>query len=302
MNKTEYEKIEYYTITKNNTNNKITINFGTYEGEGKIANYMAMEVKSTKLPKDVYDIVIDPGHGGSDNGAENGEYNESILTLKYANKVKTELEKLGLKVKMTRDGTEDKENYGVFSVYNENGRVNVVGDSKAKYVFSIHLNSINEPNSISGVEIYAPTRINLDLAKTFADNIVKYGNSKYSELDVIYRKTEGVYVRNFRDWEIEQAKQEAIQGGYEAYEIRDYTPYLYMLRETGGIATGAYVDGRNKAYGTNKYYNSNIGVEAYLLELGYINHNINLRNLMSNEDGYVQGIVETIKQELLGIE
>ena len=43
------------------------------------------------------------------------------------------------------------------------------------------------------------------------------------------------------------------------------TPYLYMLRETGGIATGAYVDGRNKSFGTNKYYNSNIGVEALLL-------------------------------------
>ena len=40
-----------------------------------------------------------------------------------------------------------------------------------------------------------------------------------------------------------------------------------MLRETGGIVTGAYVDGRNKEFGKNKYYNSNIGVEAYLLEL-----------------------------------
>lgn len=300
MNKTKYNNIEYYTITKNNTNKKIDINFDMYVGEEKTANYMAMEVKNSKLPKDVYDIVIDPGHGGSDNGAENGEYNESILTLKYANKVKAELEKLGFKVKMTRDGTEDKESFGVFSVYDDNGRVNIVGDSKAKYVFSIHLNSITEPNSISGVEVYAPTRVNLKLAKSFAENIVKYGNSKYSELDVIYREAPGVYVRTFRDWEIEQAKKEARQGGYEPYEIREYTPYLYMLRETGGIATGAYVDGRNKTYGTNKYYNSNIGVEAYLLELGYINHNINLRNLLNNEEGYVQGIVETIKQELLG--
>lgn len=40
-----------------------------------------------------------------------------------------------------------------------------------------------------------------------------------------------------------------------------------MLRETGGIATKAYVDGRNPNYGKNMFYNSNIGVEAYLLEL-----------------------------------
>lgn len=231
-----------------------------------------------------------------------GRYNESELTLRYASKVKTELEKLGLKVKITRDGTEDKETFGVYTVYDEDGRVNIVGDSKAKYVFSIHLNSIDQANSISGVEIYAPTRMNLKIAKAFADNIVKYGNTTYSNLEANYMEADGVYVRTFKDWEIESSKREAVQGGYKAYDIKEYTPYLYMLRETGGIATGAYVDGRNKIYGINKYCNSNVGVEAYLLELGYINHNANLRNLLNNEDGYVQGIVETVKQEILGME
>jgi len=54
------------------------------------------------------------------------------------------------------------------------GRVNVVGDSKAKYVFSIHLNSIDVPNSQKGVEIYTPTRMDLGIAKAFAKNIVNY--------------------------------------------------------------------------------------------------------------------------------
>ena len=40
-----------------------------------------------------------------------------------------------------------------------------------------------------------------------------------------------------------------------------------MLRETGGIATKAYVDGRNPNYGANMFYNVNIGGEAYVLEL-----------------------------------
>lgn len=74
-------------------------------------------------------------------------------------------------------------------------------------------------------------------------------------------------MRTFRDWEIEEAIKEAKEANHEPYEIDNDTPYLYMIRETGGIATKAYVDGRNKAYGKNKYYNSNIGVEAYLLEL-----------------------------------
>lgn len=77
----------------------------------------------------------------------------------------------------------------------------------------------------------------------------------------------GVYVRTFRDFEIEEGIEEAIEAGHEPYDITNDTPYLYMIRETGGIATKAYVDGRNTEYGKNKYYNSNIGVEAYLLEL-----------------------------------
>ena len=66
--------------------------------------------------------------------------------------------------------------------------------------------------------------------------------------------------------------------------------------------TGAYVDGRNKSYGANIYCDSNIGVEAYLLELGYINNDSNLSNLLNNKDGYVNGIVETVKQDILGME
>lgn len=70
-NGTKYSNVEYYTITKNGTNNKIDIGFNIYEAEERSANYMALDVKHSKLPKDVYDIVIDPGHGGGDTGAEN---------------------------------------------------------------------------------------------------------------------------------------------------------------------------------------------------------------------------------------
>lgn len=102
-NSTEYGEVVYYTITKNNVNYKIDIDFDTYKKDEKSISYMFMDVKPSHLPKDVYDVVIDPGHGGADNGAEGGGYTESELTLEYGNMVKTELEKLGLKVKMTRN-------------------------------------------------------------------------------------------------------------------------------------------------------------------------------------------------------
>ena len=294
----ENDEIEYYTITRNGKNNKINIKFGKHNKEDKQKEYMTMNVKNCKLPDNVYDIVIDPGHGGSDCGAKSGGYQEADLTLKIAKVVTEELRKLGLKVKMTRDGTEGDE-YSVYTVYDKDGRVNVVGDSKAKYVFSIHLNSVEQANSQSGVEIYAPTKINLKYARAFAENIVKSANTRYSKLDVNYRKEDGIYVRTFTEKGIEDSAKEAKKNGYEPYSITEETPYLYMLRETGGIATGAYVDGRNKKYGKNLYKNSNIGIEAYLLELGYINSRTDLQNILNNQQGYVDGIIKTIKEDIL---
>ncbi len=185
------------------------------------------------------------------------------------------------------------------SVYDKDGRVNIVGDSKAKYVLSIHLNSIQNENSQSGVEIYAPTKMNLKIAEAFAKNIVNYAKTSYSDLDATYKERNGVYVRTYRDWEMEESIENARNSGYEPYKITDDTPYLYMLRETGGIATGAFVDGRNTSYGINEYYNSNIGVEAYLLELGYLNNDKDRKKLINEQEGYIQGIVETVKEELI---
>lgn len=301
-NATEYtDGIEYYTITKNDKNNKIDIKFASRNIEDKRLDYMYLGVNRSILPVEVYDVVIDPGHGGADVGAEYGGYRESVLTLKIANAVKEELEDLGLKVRITRDGTEGND-FGVYSVYNKDGRVNIVGNSKAKYVFSIHLNSVEQPDSLMGVEIYAPTKINLNFAKAFADNIVNAANTKYSNLEVYYKSANGVYVRTFTENNIANSAQDAVKRGYKPYDIKENTPYLYMLRETGGIATNAYVDGRNPEYGSNLYYNSNVGVEAYLLELGYINNRTDMQNIVNNQKSYVNAIVKTIKDELLGEE
>ena len=70
-NDTEYGNVDYYTLTRNKRNNKIYINFGTYNN----IPFMGLNItKTKKLPENVYDVVIDPGHGGSDSGAINGIY------------------------------------------------------------------------------------------------------------------------------------------------------------------------------------------------------------------------------------
>ena len=63
--------------------------------------------------------------------------------------------------------------------------------------------------------------------------------------------------------------------------------------------TGAFIDGRSGV--KNMFYDSNIGVEAYLLELGYINYSGDLDNILNNSEKYIQGIVNAFSEKL-GIE
>jgi len=299
-NTTDYEDIEYYTITKNEKNNKIEILFGSRIRRGTEINFMNIVVTETKLPDNVYDIVIDPGHGGKDGGAVatyNGKkYAEKDITLDYAKDLKTALEELGLKVKLTRDGTNEEE-LGIYDMYGKGGRAVVPNEVKAKYTLSLHLNSAEYKMNKGGIEIYAPSNTKLELATLLADNLVEYAKTNYSP-NVTYKVEDGVYVRNYSRSEIESSASSAKSAGYEPYKLTTDTPYLFMVREPGGIATNAYVDGRNTDYGKNPYYNSNMGVESYLIELGFMNSNNDLDNILNNRNLYVEGIKQTFKNFL----
>ena len=266
-NASKYEDTAYYTITKNETNNKININFSNYNN----LPFMAISVEDIEsLPDNVYDIAIDPAHGGKDLGAQNNGYYESDIVLKCAKKLKEKLEKSGYKVYLTRDGSESKTEDMANNMYNENGRINKVQESHAKILISLHVNSNSKKLSKGGIEVYAPSNCNLDVAKLLANNIVKKANTSYSTFS-LYKQADGVYVHNFSDAEISAFKSRAISAKYEPYNITKTTPYLYMIRETGGIATNAFVDGRNKNYGTNKYLkNENLYMQAISDSFSYL--------------------------------
>lgn len=174
-NNTDYENITYYTITKNDKNNKVDIAFnGTLSNDS--SNCMKINVEDSVLPDNVYDVVIDPGHGGDDCGADVGEsYTESELNLKYAIALKTKLESLGLKVKLTREDDSSIETYG------ENGRCVIPNDVSAKLMLSIHLNSSEYDMEEGGVEIYTSSNINTNLASLLANSIVsRCGHNLFS--------------------------------------------------------------------------------------------------------------------------
>ena len=116
------------------------------------------------------------------------------------------------------------------------------------------------------------------------------------------RVENGVYVWTYSEQDIEDAREYAQYMGYEMYEnLTIQTPYLFMIRETGGIMTKAYVDGRNTSIGNNPYYNSNITAEAYLLELGFINSQADVNNLINNKEAYINAIADAIVSNYSGL-
>lgn len=282
INTTEYHDNKYYTMTRNNKNNLITFNDESY-GNYK---YWEMRIQEEKLPSDVYDIVIDPGHGGIDSGATNGKYKESSFTLDYAKTLKNVLEEEGLKVKLTREEDEQIENYGVAS------RTGIPYETKAKLLLSVHLNSSGFRNQ-KGVEIYYAYGDNNAFAKSIADSIVKYTNTTYSN-NPENKVLDGTYLRVYSKANIDALAKEAKTLGYEPYNLTDHETYYFFIRETGGINTHAFSDGRNPKYKENIYRNSNQGVEAYLTELGYISHNEDLKNIINNKDNYIKALKETV--------
>ncbi len=289
MNNTRYGDLDYYTITNNDKNNYITIEFNSINNQ----SFLELNVTETNLPHYVYDIVIDPGHGGIDSGAVVNNIHESLIVLDIAIKLKEELEKMGLKIKLTRTGNYNPGGDGVDPYY-EIGRVNIPNNARAKYFFSIHLNSAPYKMKKGGVEIYSPPNSNLILPKLMASNIVKYAKTRYSPNN-LNKKSDGVYVRTYNEEEIKKDILEAKKNNYMPYKITTNTPYHYIIRETGGIVTGAYIDGRNKKYHKNIYYDSNIGVESYLIELGFMVNSFDINNMIHNQNGYVLGIIEGVK-------
>ena len=283
INKTNYHDNEYYTITKDNKNNLITFKEEVFN----TSNYWTIEIKEEKLPDDVYDIVLDPGHGGIDTGAGNGKYHETTFTLDYAKTLKEELEKEGLKVKLTREVDEKIDHYG------EGSRTGIPYEVKAKLMLSIHLNSSNYKNQY-GVEIYRSYESNNNFAKLLADNIVTYANRTYS-FNPMHKVIDGVSNED----KIALAK-EARELGYEPYTVGDNVTYYYFIRETGGIMTKAFSDGRNPKYKENPYRYRNQAVEAYLCELAYISNTNDLNSIRNNKDGYINGLKESLIGKIVG--
>ena len=92
-------------------------------------------------------IMLDPGHGGPDNGAQGRMYKEKDLALQMAKKLRASLLAKGYSVIMTREDD---------SFPSLQDRVDLCKKVKPDLYISVHCNASTD-KSVNGVETYCPT-------------------------------------------------------------------------------------------------------------------------------------------------
>jgi len=114
-------------------------------------------------------VMIDPGHGGADPGAVKDGYTEAKLNMDLALALKKELEKNGVRVKMTRNGDEGlvpdkKMSYSEQWLLLHKRKI-FAETEKAHILVSIHTNS-HKDSSVSGSIVFYTDEISKSLAES----------------------------------------------------------------------------------------------------------------------------------------
>lgn len=130
-----------------------------------------------------YDILIDPGHGGSDTGASNEYIYEKEMNLKVSMYEKCRYESHGYKVYMTRTTDTYGSGMGDSSLPRLHKRAYEIGYNGvvSKVVYSNHHNAISN-NTYNGYEILVPASLTSSQLSNEL-NIMNKFNSIYPKLD-----------------------------------------------------------------------------------------------------------------------
>lgn len=168
------------------------------KAEEEIANGMASEASIISMDEfsraatGGMTICLDPGHGGSDSGANAFGQKESALTLKIANYCKEELAKYDVNVVMTRTtDTRPSENTAQDLI----DRVMMAKKAGASYIISIHLNSAAS-TSAHGAEVYFP---NTSGNASLSSNGQAMAKAIQSQLVALGLYDRGIKIRNYMD-------------------------------------------------------------------------------------------------------
>ena len=193
-------------------------------------------------------ICLDPGHGGSDSGANAFGAKESDLTLKIAQYCKEELSKYDVNVVMTRTTDTRLSEEAAMDLKN---RVELAKKAGASYFISIHINSAAN-SAAKGAEVYYP---NTSGNKNLSSNGQALAKAIQSQLSALGLYDRGIKIRNYTDGTTSSNPNSSDQDYYGV--IR----YAKEANITGLIVEHCFISNKEEF---DKYLGSN----AKLQQLG----------------------------------
>lgn len=228
-------------------------------------NIVNMVVEDFKY---MYDVVIDPGHGGAEYGAVNGRYYEKSINLEQSLYEKQRFEAHGLNVLLLRESDLD---YGIVMGDNNWEMIDRKGyavgyyGSVSKIVYSNHHNSSGNTSS-AGWEILVPSYSTYD-DLSVQHKIADAWSSMYIEsVNPYYR----FYTKNYED----SSCNNKING--EVYSFEDYYAVIRIPHKLFGVQNvlyeGAYINNNSDMYWYYDMENwkklSEVKIKAYVESIG----------------------------------
>ncbi|WP_195599444.1 N-acetylmuramoyl-L-alanine amidase [Longibaculum muris] len=161
----------------------LIILFGLYKGISFAVSHVmslfeteAITPQKNDKPKNYKaTVIVDPGHGGYDVGANIGELYEKDISLTTAKAVAKELDKADIKAILTRNKDEALHDNKITDL---KLRCDMSKENQAKYFVSIHVNDYDKTTNISGFEIYTKNKASEALATSIGNHIEKLNYSK----------------------------------------------------------------------------------------------------------------------------
>lgn len=137
-------------------------------------------------PAKEFVLIVDPGHGGNDEGTKNKNIKEKDITLAIAKQVAALAPQYGIKVVLTRYND---------TFINPVSRVNIALTQHADAYVSIHVNELRGYSYVSGMQVYVSGK-NPDFAQSrmLASAIAQNLGVDFKISQILQQRAENIYV------------------------------------------------------------------------------------------------------------
>ena len=212
-----------------------------------------------------YDFVIDPGHGGSEIGAENGIITEKDLNLIISKYEKCRYESMGYKVYLTRYGDTESELIGGNEIDPLDRRGLTIGyyGAVSRVVYGNHHNGSLRGDY--GFEFLVPSQLTKDDLKVEMNLYKRFGNFYNLHDDVIR-----MYSKDYESGQIQN------KANGEVYGTRNYYSTIRIPYELFNVKMVIFepiymtnADDFNWYYSSGNWVNvSEMKIEEYVKSIG----------------------------------